>query len=130
MTYADVHAARAKRVAAADLSGLRYRERRVLELYYGLGGDSDPDELAQAATKLGINGAAIAAATTQEPRSLDFIGRTFNVTRERIRQIVKQGERNLGLADLPEFRPWWQQSRAQRIAGSATGVQESQAIRG
>ncbi|HEX3832271.1 MAG TPA: sigma factor-like helix-turn-helix DNA-binding protein, partial [Solirubrobacteraceae bacterium] len=37
------------------------RERRVLELRYGLGGE--------------------------QPRTLDEVGRTFNVTRERIRQI-------------------------------------------
>jgi RNA polymerase primary sigma factor len=40
---------------------LSYRERRVLELRYGLG--------------------------DQHLRTLDEVGRTFNVTRERIRQI-------------------------------------------
>jgi RNA polymerase primary sigma factor len=43
------------------LENLSYRERRVLELRYGLG--------------------------DQTPRTLDEVGRTFNVTRERIRQI-------------------------------------------
>jgi RNA polymerase primary sigma factor len=43
------------------LENLSYRERRVLELRYGLG--------------------------DQHPRTLDEVGRTFNVTRERIRQI-------------------------------------------
>jgi RNA polymerase primary sigma factor len=43
------------------LKNLSYRERRVLELRYGLG--------------------------DQEPRTLDDVGRAFNVTRERIRQI-------------------------------------------
>ncbi len=46
------------------LGNLSYRERRVLELRYGLG--------------------------DQRPRTLDEIGRTFNVTRERIRQIEHQ----------------------------------------
>jgi len=43
------------------LENLSYRERRVLELRYGLGGE--------------------------HPGTLDEVGRTFNVTRERIRQI-------------------------------------------
>jgi RNA polymerase primary sigma factor len=43
------------------LENLSYRERRVLELRYGLGGE--------------------------HPRTLDQVARTFNVTRERIRQI-------------------------------------------
>jgi RNA polymerase primary sigma factor len=47
-----------------SLENLSYRERRVLELRYGLG-----DQL---------------------PRTLDEVGRTFNVTRERIRQIERQ----------------------------------------
>ena len=45
------------------LEALAYRERRVLELRYGLGG--------------------------AHPQTLDEIGRTFNVTRERIRQIER-----------------------------------------
>ena len=51
------------------LENLSYRERRVLELRYGLG--------------------------DQRPRTLDEVGRTFNVTRERIRQIETQGLRKL-----------------------------------
>jgi RNA polymerase primary sigma factor len=51
------------------LENLSYRERRVLELRYGLGGE--------------------------HPRTLDEVGRTFNVTRERIRQIENQSLRKL-----------------------------------
>ena len=51
------------------LGSLGYRERRVLELRYGLGG--------------------------AHPRTLDEIGRTFNVTRERIRQIEHQSLKKL-----------------------------------
>jgi RNA polymerase primary sigma factor len=46
------------------LENLSYRERRVLELRYGL--------------------------DDQHPRTLDEVGRAFNVTRERIRQIEHQ----------------------------------------
>jgi RNA polymerase primary sigma factor len=56
------------------LENLSYRERRVLELRYGLGGE--------------------------HPRTLDEVGRTFNVTRERIRQIENQSLRKL--QTLPE----------------------------
>jgi len=58
------------------LENLSYRERRVLELRYGLGGE--------------------------HPRTLDEIGRTFNVTRERIRQIESQSLKKL--QNLPEAR--------------------------
>jgi RNA polymerase primary sigma factor len=51
------------------LENLSYRERRVIELRYGLG--------------------------DQHPRTLDEIGRTFNVTRERIRQIEHQSLKKL-----------------------------------
>jgi len=51
------------------LSMLSYRERRVLELRYGLDG--------------------------HDPRTLDEVGRAFNVTRERIRQIENQSLRKL-----------------------------------
>ena len=51
------------------LESLSYRERRVLELRYGLG--------------------------DQHPRTLDEIGRTFNVTRERIRQIENHSLKKL-----------------------------------
>jgi RNA polymerase primary sigma factor len=51
------------------LENLSYRERRVLELRYGLGGE--------------------------RPRTLDEVGRTFNVTRERIRQIENQSLKKL-----------------------------------
>jgi RNA polymerase primary sigma factor len=56
------------------LQNLSYRERRVLELRYGLGG--------------------------QHPRTLEEVGRTFNVTRERIRRIESQSLKKL--QDLPE----------------------------
>jgi len=58
------------------LGTLSHRERRVLELRYGLDGG--------------------------QPRTLDEVGRAFNVTRERIRQIENQSLkklRALGLAD-------------------------------
>src|SRR5206468_1423366 len=56
------------------LGTLSSRERQVLELRYGLDG--------------------------QHPRTLDEVGRTFNVTRERIRQIENQSLKKLrALAD-------------------------------
>jgi RNA polymerase primary sigma factor len=58
------------------LENLSYRERRVLELRYGLGGE--------------------------HPRTLDEVGRAFNVTRERIRQIEHHSLKKLqNLADGP-----------------------------
>jgi len=51
------------------LGTLSQRERRVLELRYGLGGE--------------------------QPRTLDEVGRAFNVTRERIRQIENQSLKKL-----------------------------------
>jgi RNA polymerase primary sigma factor len=51
------------------LATLSHRERRVLELRYGLDGE--------------------------HPRTLDEVGRTFNVTRERIRQIENQSLKKL-----------------------------------
>src|SRR5881227_261579 len=51
------------------LENLSYRERRVIELRYGLG--------------------------DQHPRTLDEVGHAFNVTRERIRQIEHQSLRKL-----------------------------------
>jgi RNA polymerase primary sigma factor len=56
------------------LENLSYRERRVLELRYGLGGE--------------------------HPRTLDEVGRTFNVTRERVRHIENQSINKL--QNLPE----------------------------
>jgi RNA polymerase primary sigma factor len=56
------------------LENLSYRERRVLELRYGLGGE--------------------------HPRTLEEISHTFNVTRERIRQIENQSLKKL--QSLPE----------------------------
>jgi RNA polymerase primary sigma factor len=61
------------------LATLSHRERRVLELRYGLDG--------------------------QHPRTLDEVGRTFNVTRERIRQIENQSLKKLrALADAHSLR--------------------------
>jgi RNA polymerase primary sigma factor len=61
------------------LGALSERERVVLELRYGLDG--------------------------QQPRTLDEVGRTFNVTRERIRQIEHQGLKKLrALADAQRVR--------------------------
>ena len=51
------------------LSTLSHRERRVLELRYGLEGE--------------------------HPRTLEEVGRTFKVTRERIRQLEKQSLKKL-----------------------------------
>jgi RNA polymerase primary sigma factor len=76
---------------------LSYRERRVLELRYGLGGE--------------------------HPRTLDEVGRTFNVTRERIRQIERQSLKKLQhlrearkLLDSPEhFRRRASESLAPRL---------------
>ena len=61
------------------LSTLSHRERRVLELRYGLDGE--------------------------HPRTLDEVGRTFNVTRERIRQIENQSLKKLrALAEAQKLR--------------------------
>jgi RNA polymerase primary sigma factor len=51
------------------LENLSYRERRVLELRYGIGGE--------------------------RPRTLEEVGRAFNVTRERIRQVESQSLKKL-----------------------------------
>jgi RNA polymerase primary sigma factor len=61
------------------LGSLSYRERRVLELRYGLNGE--------------------------QPCTLDEVGRAFQVTRERIRQIENQGLKKLrALADSQKLR--------------------------
>ncbi len=61
------------------LSQLSHRERRVLELRYGLNGE--------------------------HPRTLDEVGRAFNVTRERIRQIENQSLKKLrALAESQKLR--------------------------
>ena len=61
------------------LGTLSSRERQVLELRYGLDG--------------------------QHPRTLDEVGRTFNVTRERIRQIENQSLKKLrALADTNSLK--------------------------
>ena len=64
---------------ARCLTALNYRERRVLELRYGLNGE--------------------------QPRTLDEVGRAFQVTRERIRQIENQGLKKLrALAESQKLR--------------------------
>jgi RNA polymerase primary sigma factor len=61
------------------LETLSHRERRVLELRYGLDGE--------------------------QPRTLDEVGRAFNVTRERIRQIENQSLKKLrALADTNSLK--------------------------
>ena len=61
------------------LTTLSERERRVLELRYGLNGE--------------------------QPRTLDEVGRTFQVTRERIRQIENQSLKKLrALSDSQKLR--------------------------
>jgi RNA polymerase primary sigma factor len=61
------------------LAMLSYRERRVLEMRYGL--DGEP------------------------PRTLDEVGRAFNVTRERVRQIEHQSLRKLqALAEAQKLK--------------------------
>src|SRR5262245_23938092 len=68
-----------KEALHAALENLSCRERRVLELRYGLG--------------------------REHPRTLDEVGRTFNVTRERIRQIENQSLKKLqSLAERSEER--------------------------
>jgi RNA polymerase primary sigma factor len=75
----DVAEASGRRAALARIvSTLGERERRVLELRYGLDG--------------------------QEPRTLEDVGRIFNVTRERIRQIENHSLRKLrAVADPDEL---------------------------
>ena len=64
---------------AKCLGSLNYRERRVLELRYGLNGE--------------------------QPRTLDEVGRAFQVTRERIRQIENQRLKKLrALAESNKLR--------------------------
>jgi RNA polymerase primary sigma factor len=61
------------------LENLSYRERRVLELRWGLFGE--------------------------QPRTLDEVGRIFNLTRERTRQIEETAVRKLGtLAEMQGLR--------------------------
>jgi RNA polymerase primary sigma factor len=61
------------------LAGLSYRERRILEMRYGLSGE--------------------------QPRTLDEVGRTFNVTRERVRQIENQSLKKLqAMAESQKLR--------------------------
>jgi RNA polymerase primary sigma factor len=76
------------------LSTLSYRERRVLELRYGLDGE--------------------------HPRTLDEVGRTFNVTRERIRQIEQRSLKKLrALADSRSLKDVTQQGLTNRLAKPA-----------
>jgi RNA polymerase primary sigma factor len=83
------------------LENLSYRERRVLELRYGLG--------------------------DQHPRTLDEVGRAFKVTRERIRQIENHSLNKLqnlghtqklrddiGIASAPPLRTLERRTRNER----------------
>ena len=68
-----------KEALRAALENLSYRERRVLELRYGLGGE--------------------------HRRTLEEVGRTFHVTRERVRQIEGQSLKKLqNLAETQKLR--------------------------
>jgi RNA polymerase primary sigma factor len=68
-----------KEVLERVLGMLSHRERRVLELRYGLDGE--------------------------QPRTLDEVGRTFNVTRERVRQIENQSLKKLqAMAESQKLR--------------------------
>ena len=68
-----------KETLSRVLQTLSLRERRVLEMRYGLDG--------------------------QHPRTLDEVGRTFNVTRERVRQIENQCLKKLqALAETQKLR--------------------------
>jgi RNA polymerase primary sigma factor len=61
------------------LENLSYRERRIIELRYGLGGE--------------------------QPRTLDQVGRIFRLTRERARQLEENAIRKLGsLAESQALR--------------------------
>jgi len=67
------------RALTQSLATLSFRERRVLELRYGLDG--------------------------QAPATLDEVGKVFGVTRERIRQIEKSSLRKLStLAEMKDLR--------------------------
>jgi len=67
------------RALAQSLASLSFRERRVLELRYGLDG--------------------------QAPATLEDVGKVFGVTRERIRQIEKNSLRKLStLAEMKDLR--------------------------
>jgi RNA polymerase primary sigma factor len=75
----EAEAALRREALRSILGSLSQRERRVLELRYGLDG--------------------------QQPRTLDEVGRTFNVTRERIRQIEHQSLKKLrALAEAAHVR--------------------------
>src|SRR5262245_7508285 len=75
----EAEVAMRKEALRTILDTLSQRERRVLELRYGLDGE--------------------------QPRTLDEVGRTFNVTRERIRQIENQCLKKLrALADAAKLR--------------------------
>ena len=71
------------------LESLSYRERRVLELRYGLGGE--------------------------QPQTLDEVGRAFQVTRERIRQIENQSLKKL--QHLPQAQRLRDESQGATVAG-------------
>ena len=85
------------------LENLSYRERRVLELRYGLGGE--------------------------HPRTLDEVGRTFNVTRERIRQIENQSLKKLqSLAEAQKLATSLSATSSKRFVAVVGGVAEDLSV--
>ncbi len=77
--YEQATDALAKEALWEALESLGYRERRVLEMRYGLSGE--------------------------RARTLDEVGKAFNVTRERVRQIENQSLRKLqSLAETQSLR--------------------------
>ena len=77
------------------LENLSYRERRVLELRYGLG--------------------------DEHPRTLDEVGHTFNVTRERIRQIENEALKKL--QNLREAQKLRDDETASGSARAGSGIE-------
>ena len=74
--FEAAHEAMSRGRLADALENLSYRERRIVELRYGLGGE--------------------------HPRTLDEVGRMFGLTRERTRQVEEHAVRKL--ASLAEAR--------------------------
>ena len=90
-TWPVLEAADTEEALREALENLSYRERRVLELRYGLGGE--------------------------HPRTLDEVGRTFNVTRERIRQIENQSLKKLqSLAEAQKLRALAESQKLRDVA--------------
>ena len=87
------------------LGTLSERERQVLELRYGLNGE--------------------------QPRTLDEVGRTFQVTRERIRQIENQSLKKLrALADSQKLRGVASSPKVSRLSATVGSRAPLAAARG